>query len=240
MSIFLLFILISGVKRQNNLLSTNSTYYKSLNTDINTDINTSKNISEDGTFFNKINSGSDVNILLLGDDLLCGTTNNGNIYPFDSNLSDVIKLSYNANTKFNNLSKNNSTILTGNESIDKDTELTKYDLAIISFGYNDYNEKIPIDEFTQKYSDLICKIKSKNYNCTIISLLNPVLQNDNEYISQIKYICDINNIGTINLNTKFINSNYSYDNLLTNNLPNTNGYNLIIDSINNYIKIHSN
>ena len=238
LSVLLLCILFLGIKNEMTLLSKNSNKYQDLNNSVTLDEKIA--LKSNGDFYNKISLNEDVNILLLGDEITHGNISEDLHYPIDKNISALLNSTYNINSSFRFLENNDFTVLDANNSLDLATDIENLDLAIISFGYNDSKQNIPLDEFAQKYSDLISKIKIKNYNCTIISLLPPNLDENNDYILKMKYICELNNIDYINLNHIFTNSNTAYDELIKNDIPTKKGYDLILQNLIKLLKKYNN
>lgn len=234
LAIILILILFFGIKKEHTLLTNNYNEYRI--SDDETNYEEDSDFKNKSTLCQKINSGGNVNILLLGDEITYGTTSETSLYPVDKNINNMLNTNYNVNSSFKFLENNNFTVSDGNSSLDSATDINDLDLAIISFGYNDSKQNKPLDEFSQMYSNLIGKIKSKNYNCSIIALLPPSLDEDNDYISKIKYVCEINNIDYIDLHKYFTNSSDSYDSLIKNDIPTDKGYDLILYSINQLIK----
>lgn len=226
-------ILFYGIKNERSLLSKNTNDYDNLNNSLSSNGNITLS---DNDFYRKINSSEDVNILLLGDEITYGTTSETSLYPLDKNISDSLKSTYKINSNFIFVENNGFTVSDGNNALDIATNINNIDLAIISFGYNDSIQNIPLDEFAQKYSNLISKIKIINYNCAIICLLPPGTPENDSYVLKIKNICESSNIDYINLHQNFKNSDISYDELIKNDLPTEKGYDLILQNLNQLFK----
>ena len=240
LSVLLLCILFLGIKNEMDLLSKNYNKYQDLNNNLTSGEKTS--LENNSNFYNKIDANEDINILLLGDEIIHGTTydSGDSPYPIAKNISALLNSTYNINSSFKFIKNNDFTILDANNSLDTATDINNLDLAIISFGNNDAKENIPVNEFAQKYSDLISKIKIKDYNCTIISLLPPNLDENNDYILKLESICELNNIDYINLNQIFTNSNTAYDELIKNDIPTEKGYDLISQNLIQLLKKYKN
>lgn len=228
--IILTAVLFMGIKKEHALIVQTSQQTYNLGSPIN------YNSDKYNSVYNKIKANENVKILLLGDELTSGLISDNSTYPVAENLSSFFKTTYNINCDFQYLQQKDATIINGFQLLDSNPDLKDFDLVILSFGLKDAKDNSSLKSFAQNYSDLIGKLKSRNYNCLITALLPPSLNNDNEYVSEMKHICSSNNISYADTNNYFEKSDAEKDSLIVNNLPTSSGYDLVVSSICNLIR----
>lgn len=239
LSIFLLVIILCsisylGLKSQNTILERNYEKYKNLITE-----NNSNKIApdiENSSFYQKVQSGENVNILLLGDEITLGITSNEDVYQTDKEINTLLKSAYNTDSSFQFLEEKNATISSGYDSFDKNPEVINYDLVIISFGLNDFKANMPVDQFSQYYSDLIGKIKNRNYKCSIVAVLPPSLTSENSYVSAVKSVCKLNGVDYLDIPERFTDSSTELSELINGDFPTLSGYNFIVSEFDTLIQ----
>lgn len=228
--------LILGRKRETTLLASNLEDYKTWNNEHNDTYEVNASDKDDlDMFYKKANNKLNVSTLILGDDLTIGNTNSSDLSTFDKSFSSMLKTQYTITSTYKYLQESHATTTRINELLDADSSITNFDLAIISLGESDFDNNISIDEFSQKYTNIICKLKSKNYKCSIIALIPPCLNSDTTYNASIKSICKSNNINCVDIASSFNNSGYELTDLLTDKIPTPLGYRIINLAINNFI-----
>ena len=228
--IILTAVLFMGIKKEHALIVQTSQQTYNLGSPIN------YNSDKYSSVYNKIKANENVKILLLGDELTSGLISDNSSYPVAENLSSFFKTTYNVNCDFQYLQQKDATIINGFQLLDSNPDLKDFDLVILSFGLKDAKDNSSLKSFAQNYSDLIGKLKSRNYNCLITALLPPSLTNDNEYVSEMKHICSSNNISYADTNNYFEKSDAEKDSLIVNDLPTSSGYDLVVSSICNLIR----
>lgn len=228
--IILTTVLFIGIKKEHTMIVQTSQRTYNLGSSIN------YNSDKYNSVYNKIKANENIKILLLGDDLTYGLISDNSSYPVAENLRSFFKLTYNVNCDFQYLQQKDATIINGFQLLDSNPDLKDFDLVILSFGLKDSKDNSSLKIFAQNYSDLIGKLKNRNYNCLITALLPPSLTNDNEYASEIKHVCSTNNIPYADINNYFEKSDTEKESLIVNNLPTSSGYDLVISSICNLIR----
>lgn len=236
LTIFWVTLLGMEYKKNNELTVKDMTDYSDwLNSNVQ-QLNKSDSII-DNNFYSKLNNSQDVKILIIGDELLLNNDKNTQDN-WCNNLSAWIESNYQNHVKIISLCKDKCNVIQGNEILLNNPDIQDFDLGIICFGYNDSLNKTNLNEFTQSYSDLISKLRSINYNCTLVSILPPNLSSENQYRHNIQSVCDINNVSLLDLLSDFNNSSSSFDNLINNNLLTANGYAILEQSITSSIKLN--
>ena len=128
---------------------------------------------ETDSFFEKLNDGFDVKILVIGDEIGAGEGASDKSKSWIDLLTSKIKNNYNVDVYVKNISMSGNSSYAGYVRTMVLSDRVQYDLAIICYGQNDENK-----EFQMYYESIIRAIR-KNYDkCSIISVLES---------SQIKY-----------------------------------------------------
>lgn len=180
----------------------------------------SPNSSSKTQFYKKIDNTEDLNALIIDDNFLLSTSK------FNDNFKDWINSYYNVDINIKPLSDHAINIQDSTKAINSMTDEFNYDLVIISCRITN------ADDFIQTYNNLVCSIKNKNYNCSIIAVIPPIENKNTQYSTILKSYLTDNNIDSVDLSTKFNTNN----NMILNGSPTELGYGSIQSSIEDIIK----
>lgn len=177
------------------------------------------------SFKEKIKNKEEIKILILSDNFILKDNS------WTEKISKWFESRYGNNINLIYINADSNNILDGITLLDNSQTLD-FDLAIISFGLYDSINNSPVDTFGQSYTNLICSLKSKNYNSSIISIIPPVINQNSEYVSTIKSLCSSNNIGFI---APFFESNNKSDAFYSDTSPTEKEYNYLTKCFENLI-----
>lgn len=180
----------------------------------------SPNSSLKTQFYKKIDNNENLNVLVIDDNFLLSSSK------FKDNFQDWINSYYNVDININPLIDHALNIQDSTKAINSINDGFNYDLVLISCRITN------ADDFVQTYNNLVCSIKDKNYNCSIISIIPPIENKNTQYTSILKSYLTDNNIDYVDLSTKFNINN----NMILNGSPTDLGYNSIQSSIEDIIK----
>lgn len=235
-AIVLLLLLIFGLLIARKLYSHEkwqSNYIFELQKQINslaTEFSEAEVVSTEGTiestellptdFYEKLNSGIDVNILVVGDSIGHGDGASDESKKWTSLLQNWIQDSYGVDCTINNISMPGNTSYAGYGRIAVLDDDTVYDLAIICYGQNDDNEG-----FAENYESMIRALYSKFEKIDIISILEHSQRTYTEKMQKIQALCAYYSIPVADTIAVFDESGYEYDDLVVDGIhPNDLGY----------------
>ncbi|OOM75825.1 hypothetical protein CLPUN_30590 [Clostridium puniceum] len=231
LTITLIMTLTLGILRRNKLKLENKKDY-----DIWMQSKTSPDPNDNLIFYKKLKNKQNVNILVLGDDLALSKGKSETHPGWLNLLVYYVESSFGNKTYLQSLAQNGDTIVEGKNIVSSNPNLENFDLIITCFGKNDSINKLPLASFTQNYTELIQTLKYKNPNCIILFMLPNTLSENNIYRDEIQNIANNNNLKCIDMLTQFKNSKVELSNLVNNDIPNDNGYNLYAVTLNDIIQ----
>ena len=184
------------------------------------------------SFYQKLEDGFDVNILIIGDSIgegIGASSSNSFWVPL---LQADLKKSYGGSkVSFTNVSMGGNTSYAGyvrTMALDDDVN---YDLAIVCYGQNDST-----DGFSTNYESIIRAIKGKYPDCSIISILESSQREYTEKMTTIQSICEHYSIPVADTIAAFNNSGKAYDDLSNDGVhPNDAGQEIYFETVKSVI-----
>ena len=181
-------------------------------------------------FYQKLKSGRDVNVLVVGDSIGGGAgSTEGNSW--DELLKDWIESTYYCRCSLTNISLGGNTSYAGYVSemlLDDDTE---YDLAFICYGENDGT-----GGFAKEYEGIIRGLNRKYKNCALISILESSQKTYTRKIKDIITLAGHYGFPAADMIEAYENSGKSFEDLCVDDKhPNDEGYKLYFETLRNII-----
>lgn len=183
---------------------------------------------ETDSFYEKLNDGFDVKILIIGDQIGAGDGASENSKTWIDLLKNKIEKNYNVSVYVKNISMAGNSSYAGYVRTMVLSDRVQYDLAIICYGQNDENKK-----FQRYYESIIRAVRNNYEKCSIISVLE---SSQLKYTSKIKVIQELAEhygVEVADTITPFTDgSNGKYE-MLTDDkiLPNDKGHQIYADTI---------
>lgn len=157
------------------------------------------------SFYQKLADGFDVNVLVVGDSIAEGGQGEKG---WCTLLQNNLRKAYGNSVSFTNVSMGGNASYAGYARTMALNDNTEYDLAIICYGQND-----GADGFSTNYEFIIRAIRSKDPNCSIISILESSQRTYTEKMTTIQSICEHYSIPVADTIAAFHNSGKAYDDL---------------------------
>lgn len=195
-------------------------------------------------FYEKLSSGFDVNVLILGDDIGVGSGAGSQAATWTSLVKEDIWQRYGSQVNMTNLSMSGSgaysqyvrvmTLERGMTADRCDKSFTDYDLAIICVGHND-----DIRGFSLNYENLIRAIRNKYTKCSIIAVIEASSPENTEKNDKIRELCDNYGILAADMDEAFSRSEKSHAELLNSGFtPNNEGHAIYAETVMSLIGSH--
>lgn len=190
------------------------------------------------SFYQKLQDGFDVNILIVGDSIGAMSGASDGTYAWGNLLVNNLKSAYGINVNIMNVSMGGNSSYAGyvrtmELELDKKA-VTEYDLAIICYGQNDSDEK-----FSLYYESLIRAIQFKYRKCSIISILESSQKEYTEKMKTIQELCAYYHIPVADTIAPFIVDKDIYNSLTNDGVhPNDNGQKVYYETVMSVIEAH--
>ncbi len=183
---------------------------------------------ETDSFYEKLNDGFDVKILIIGDQIGIGDGASDNSKTWINLLKNQIEKNYNVSVYVKNISMAGNSSYAGYVRTMVLSDRVQYDLAIICYGQNDENKK-----FQRYYESIIRAVRTNFDKCSIISVLE---SSQMKYTSKMKVIQDLADhygIAVADTIAPFTDgSNGKYETLTDDKIiPNDKGHQIYADTI---------
>ena len=184
---------------------------------------------ETDSFFEKLDDGFDVKILVIGDEIGTGESASEKSKSWISLLSSKLESTYNVKVHVKNVSMSGNSSYAGYVRTKVLSDRVQYDLAIICYGQNDQNK-----QFQKQYESIIRAVRTSYDKCSIISVLE---SSQRDYTYKMKTIQDLAyHYGIFIADTigPFNNGSYGkYESLTTDDkiCPNDKGHQIYADTI---------
>lgn len=141
--------------------------------------------NSNNSFYEKLETGYDVNILIVGDSIGATSGASASEYSWTTLLSSYLTDNYGSTVKITNVSMGGNTSYAGYSRVMMQDDGIDYDLAIICYGQNDSTT-----DFALYYESIIRAISGKYEKCFIISILESSQKSYTEKMIAIQEICD--------------------------------------------------
>ncbi len=186
----------------------------------------------EGSFYQKLADGFDVNILIIGDSIGEGSGASSSSSFWVPLLQADLKKSYDkSKISFTNVSMGGNASYAGYVRTMALNDDVDYDLAIICYGQND-----GIDGFSTNYESIIRAIRSKYPDCSIISILESSQREYTEKMTTIQSICEHYSIPVADTIAAFNNSGKAYEDLSNDGVhPNDAGQEIYFETVKSVI-----
>ena len=176
------------------------------------------------SFYQKLADGFDVNVLVVGDSIAEGGQGEKG---WCTLLQNNLRKAYGNSVSFTNVSMGGNASYAGYVRTMALNDNTEYDLAIICYGQND-----GADGFSTNYEFIIRAIRSKDPNCSIISILESSQRTYTEKMTTIQSICEHYSIPVADTIAAFHNSGKAYDDLTGDGVhPNDAGQEIYFETV---------
>ncbi|MCR4741003.1 MAG: SGNH/GDSL hydrolase family protein [Lachnospiraceae bacterium] len=181
-------------------------------------------------FYQKLATGRDVSILVVGDSIGAGAgSTDGNSWT--ELLENWIEQTYYCRCDIANISLGGNTSYAGYVSVMRLDNEASYDLAVICYGEND-----DTGGFTKEYEAIIRALRLKYPQCALISILESSQKTYTEKIGDIKALADHYGYPVADMIAAFDNSGRSFDELCADDKhPNDEGYRLYFETLSSII-----
>lgn len=188
---------------------------------------------ETDSFFEKLNDGFNVRILVIGDEIGAGGGASDNSKSWINLLTSKIESNYNVEVYVKNISMNGNSSYAGYVRTMVLSDRVQYDLAIICYGQND-NDK----QFQRYYESIIRALRSNYDKCSVVSVLESSQQKYTDRMKVIQKLAEHYGIFVADTIAPFTDgSNGKYETLTKDDkiLPNDKGHQIYADTIYNVI-----
>ncbi|MCR4908905.1 MAG: SGNH/GDSL hydrolase family protein [Lachnospiraceae bacterium] len=181
-------------------------------------------------FYQKLRSGGDVKILIVGDSIGCsmGVSEENS---WEALLKDQLTHDWYGQFTFKNISLGGNTSYAGYVSVMDSDDNEEYDLAILCYGENDSTSG-----FSREYEAIIRALYRKYRHCSLIAILESSQKEETEKIKKIRELSEHYGFPCADTIAAFRDSGEAYENLSTDGVhPNEAGYRLYAETLNRII-----
>lgn len=151
--------------------------------------NEQRKLEIEDSFYQKLNDGFDVNILIVGDSIGAGGGTQTDGKQWFRQLKYYIEKTYHVSVGMTNVSMGGNASYAGYVRVMTLDDEVNYDLAVICYGQND-----SLNGFARNYEAMIQAIQTKYPDCSIISILESSQREYTAKMLQIQEICAHYNI----------------------------------------------
>ena len=192
----------------------------------------SKQTEIDDSFYQKLEDGTDVNILIVGDSIGEGAGASSYSSFWVSLLQAYLQDTYSiSNINVTNVSMGGNASYAGYVRTMSLNDNVQYDLAIICYGQND-----DIEDFSTYYESIVRGIRRKYPNSSIISILESSQREYTGKMIDIQHICKHYGIPVADTIAAFNNSGKVYEDLSNDGVhPNDEGQKIYFETVKNVI-----
>ena len=179
------------------------------------------------SFYQKLEDGFDVNVLVVGDSIGAGAGTQTDGQQWFKQLQGYLRTENNVSVSVTNVSMGGNASYAGYVRTMALNDDVDYDLAIICYGQNDST-----DGFSTNYESIIRAIRSKYPDCSIISILESSQKTYTEKMTTIQSICEHYSIPVADTIAAFNNSGKAYDDLTKDGVhPNDAGQEIYFETV---------
>lgn len=184
------------------------------------------------SFYQKLNLGLDVEILVVGDSIGAGSGASDERSCWANMLCSWVQEIYGVDCTLTNVSMGGNTSYAGYVRTFMLNDDVSYDLAIICYGQNDGEEG-----FSAHYEAIIRAIAKKNPNCNVIAVLESSQREYTAKMQEIQKLADYYSIPIADTIAKFKESGLAYEDLTDDGIhPNDAGYKLYFEILRDMIR----
>ena len=181
----------------------------------------------EGSFYQKLVDGFDVNVLVVGDSIGEGSGTQTNGQQWFKQLQTYLRTVNKSKVSVTNVSMGGNASYAGYVRTMALNDNVDYDLVIICYGQNDGT-----DGFSTNYESIIRAIKGKYPDCSIISILESSQREDTEKMTTIQNICEHYSIPVADTIAAFNDSGKAYDDLTGDGVhPNDAGQEIYFETV---------
>lgn len=178
---------------------------------------------ETDSFYQKLQDGFDVNVLVLGDEIATTKGTSEEKYSWANTIASFWEKKYEIEVNLTNLAIPQSNSYAGYASVATLDDRVEYDLAVICYGKDDSEENV-----AQYYEAMIRMIRNNYRKCSIITLLEATGEDYPAQTLKIQEVAEHYNIPVVDMIAAFVSGeNGEYADLTIDGIqPNDQGHQL--------------